>query len=109
MYEPTVKLAQDIRDWIHAETGEEIALSINSGLRCEDHNAAQGGAPNSRHLTGRAIDIRFSREPDLMSSRARMLIVKAAVVLGAVGIICDYRSFVHLDMRYGPAIMPLSK
>ena len=31
---------------------------INSGFRCEDHNAAVGGSENSPHLEGKAADIR---------------------------------------------------
>jgi len=30
---------------------------VNSGYRCPDHNAAQGGAPRSLHLAGQAADI----------------------------------------------------
>ena len=31
-------------------------LHIASAYRCEEHNAAVGGAPNSSHLRGRAFD-----------------------------------------------------
>lgn len=33
------------------------AVIISSGYRCSDHNRAVGGAPESRHRQGRAIDI----------------------------------------------------
>ena len=33
--------------------------TVVSGLRCETHNARVGGVANSRHLTGRAIDLRI--------------------------------------------------
>ena len=32
---------------------------ISSGLRCSQHNANVGGVSNSRHLTGKAIDLRI--------------------------------------------------
>jgi len=32
---------------------------ISSGLRCPQHNANVGGASDSRHLTGKAIDLRI--------------------------------------------------
>lgn len=35
-------------------------LLITSGWRCSRHNAAVGGAARSRHLAGRAADIRMS-------------------------------------------------
>ncbi|WP_442788004.1 D-Ala-D-Ala carboxypeptidase family metallohydrolase [Lelliottia sp. SL45] len=32
-------------------------VKINSGCRCEKHNAKVGGGPNSRHVQGIAADI----------------------------------------------------
>lgn len=32
---------------------------VVSGLRCEIHNAAVGGVANSRHMSGRAVDLRI--------------------------------------------------
>ena len=32
---------------------------VSSGLRCPQHNANVGGAANSRHLSGKAIDLRI--------------------------------------------------
>lgn len=37
-----------------------IPLKINSGYRCPRHNAAEGGAPLSRHLMGMAADITWA-------------------------------------------------
>lgn len=31
-------------------------ISINSGVRCEEHNKAVGGSPGSKHLIGKAAD-----------------------------------------------------
>ena len=31
-------------------------VTVTSGVRCENHNAAVGGVANSRHLTGKAMD-----------------------------------------------------
>jgi len=33
---------------------------INSGCRCAKHNQAEGGAPDSQHLYGKAADIRIA-------------------------------------------------
>lgn len=35
-------------------------IMITSGRRCLDHNKAVGGAPMSRHMYGRAADIRWN-------------------------------------------------
>jgi uncharacterized protein YcbK (DUF882 family) len=32
-------------------------LTINSATRCKKHNAAEGGAPSSEHVNGRAFDV----------------------------------------------------
>lgn len=34
-------------------------LYINSGFRCQKHNADSNGVPNSKHTLGHAIDISF--------------------------------------------------
>ena len=34
-----------------------VPIKINSGFRCRALNAAVGGAPNSYHIKGRAVDI----------------------------------------------------
>lgn len=36
------------------------AMTVNSGVRCEAHNAAVGGVANSRHLSGKAMDFKIS-------------------------------------------------
>ena len=32
-------------------------VAVNSGYRCEKHNAEVGGVPNSQHLRGEAADV----------------------------------------------------
>ena len=34
-----------------------VPLSVNSGVRCKQHNADVGGVWNSLHLTGQAVDL----------------------------------------------------
>nr|DAH41715.1 MAG TPA: peptidase [Caudoviricetes sp.] len=51
MAEETVRLADEIR----RRAG--VPLSVNSGVRCKQHNAEVGGVWNSLHLTGQAIDL----------------------------------------------------
>jgi len=74
-----------------------LPVIINSGCRCQHHNAAVGGKPHSYHLTGRAADIRVpGAQPDevynFLDKRYQ----------GELGLLC-YMSFVHVDTRTGPA------
>ena len=34
-----------------------LAMYVNSGCRCDSHNEAVGGAPDSSHLDGEATDV----------------------------------------------------
>ena len=49
--EETVRMADEIR----RRAG--VPLSVNSGVRCKQHNADVGGVSNSLHLIGRAVDL----------------------------------------------------
>jgi len=44
-----------ILEWIRLGIGEP--LIVTSGFRCPEHNEKVGGAPNSLHTQGRAVDI----------------------------------------------------
>lgn len=67
-----------------------IPFKINSSIRCEQHNLAVGGKPDSAHLTGNAFDIKAT------TSKARFLILKSAIEAGftRIGI---YKTFIHID------------
>lgn len=49
--EATIRFADQVR----GEWGKPILCL--SGARCEKHNAKEGGAPNSAHLYGLALDL----------------------------------------------------
>ena len=68
-------------------------VTITSGIRCEDHNAAVGGKENSAHLRGMAADFAVSGGLD------RRLAVDAAVGLGMAGIGVA-KTFVHVDLDW---------
>ena len=53
--EPQPRLVDALDGW-REELG--FPLVVTSGVRCARHNAAVGGAPDSRHLTGEAADVR---------------------------------------------------
>lgn len=69
-------------------------LRINSGFRTPEHNKAEGGAPESGHLTGEAVDIRTSG----WSKADRTDLVLYARKLGFTGIGLG-STFVHIDMK----------
>lgn len=45
---------QDLR------TKKGVSCTIVSGMRCNNHNKKVGGSTNSRHLNGKAVDVRFA-------------------------------------------------
>jgi uncharacterized protein YcbK (DUF882 family) len=65
-------------------------LTINSGYRCEEHNKAIGGEPNSAHTRGLAADILLPASP----LRYKFL-KEALVVFKRIGLSAE---FVHVDV-----------
>jgi uncharacterized protein YcbK (DUF882 family) len=74
-------------------------LTILSAYRTPSHNRKIGGAPNSWHMHGRALDI---RPPDGMTADQMAGKLKDAwnysqlPSLGGIGV---YRAFIHIDTR----------
>lgn len=68
-----------------------VSFQLTSSYRSPEKNKAVGGAPNSMHVKGRAVDIRATNGP------TRMKIVRSALSLGlTVGIM---ENAIHLDNR----------
>lgn len=68
-------------------------ISVNSGYRCPIHNSNVGGAKNSYHLKGMAVDFSVKGiEPSVVSAYASDLI-------GNEGGVGSYSSFTHIDNR----------
>lgn len=80
-----VEYLQNIRDHFG------VAVSINSGYRCEKHNAAVGGASQSKHKYGQAVDI-------VVKGVAPLKVAQYAESIGILGIGL-YENFVHIDTR----------
>jgi zinc D-Ala-D-Ala carboxypeptidase len=79
----------DIHEKVEKALGHE--LKVNSGYRCQKHNAAIKGSPTSSHILGLADDI------DCDDSRTRFLIIMALMGLG-VNRIGLHKSFIHFDI-----------
>lgn len=66
-------------------------VTITSGCRCQAHNIAIGGMPNSQHKVGRAADIVVRGvSPQAVADYAEIL------NCGGVGL---YDDFTHIDSR----------
>lgn len=74
---------------------DRVVATITSGDRCEAHNKAVGGKPNSKHLTSKAIDFMVE------GYTAEELIVIAGLVL-PVGKFYAYspaKGVMHLQLK----------
>lgn len=87
----------DLLDGIRERLG--CPLTINSGYRCEEHNAEVGGVSNSQHCLGTAADITYDGvDVDYLANLAEEV---ANDLLGeGIGIGRYYhQNFVHVDVR----------
>ena len=82
-----IAVLQKLRDYFHRP------IRINSGCRCEKHNAASGGVSGSQHTLGRAADIVVDGvPPEIVQYRADQ-------IMKDHGGIIVYDNFVHIDTR----------
>lgn len=72
-------------------------LAVTSGYRCQQHNAAVGGAPNSYHCRGMAADL----HPTRITPMALALIALETPGVRGVGM-SEEGGFVHVDVRTTP-------
>lgn len=76
-------------------------LEVMSCYRTPSHNRKVGGAPESLHLQGRAVDLRPAdgaqqHWPALAAHALRELMDRGAIPVGGIG---TYDTFVHYDTR----------
>jgi hypothetical protein len=76
-------------------------LRILSAYRTPDHNRKIGGAPNSQHVQGRALDF---THPEMAPAQVVAVLKRAKVsgLLPSLGGLGLYRRFVHIDTRRPP-------
>lgn len=76
-------------------------MIVNSCCRCRKHNGAVGGSPNSKHLSGSAMDFRCrGLSPTAIYNALLVAYMHGELPeLGGIGL---YKTFVHID-TYHPA------
>jgi len=82
----TVRWAQKIRDHFRSP------CSINSGVRCLEHNRKQGSKDTSQHVQGCAADI-------AVKGVAPKAVADWLTEQGFVGGLGRYKTFTHFDLR----------
>lgn len=71
----------------------DAPVSVNSGVRCKQHNANVGGASKSQHMYGTAADIKVKGvTPKAVADYAETLLPNT----GGIG---RYPTFTHVDVR----------
>lgn len=92
-----IKVLEDVRSFF----GEKV--KINSGARCEKHNAKEGGSPKSRHLYGQAADIVVE---NVMAIKVYTYLDSKYPDRYGIGL---YPNRVHIDVRPARARWSLDK
>lgn len=78
--EETVRMADEIR----RRAG--VPLNVNSGVRCERHNAEVGGVSNSLHTTGQAVDLSGAISPEKLYAIAQEVQAEKIPGRGGLGL-----------------------
>lgn len=74
-------------------------LLLTSAFRCEAHNTAIGGATNSMHIKGQAVDISWLA----MSGSEKAALLKLALSgFSGIGL---HKQFLHVDNRPGGPLL----
>lgn len=84
-------------DLFRVRWGKPILLT--SAYRCEFHNTAVGGAPNSQHIKGTAVDISWSSYTG--KEKAKLLTLAMEIFTG-IGL---HKDFLHVDSRAGEPLL----
>lgn len=73
------------------------AVRVNSGYRCQKHNAAIGGALNSQHLQGIAADFQVKGK----TVQELLGVVEDIPWVNGIGVM---EGALHVDVRRGPRV-----
>ena len=84
-----INMAQTIRDTLG------VPVRVNSGCRCEKHNANVGGVKGSKHTKGLAADLSCSLGAAKMFDTVKKL--HAQGKLQDLDYCIRYKNFIHID------------
>lgn len=88
MSEKLIRLADMVREHFNAPA------HVSSGVRCREHNAElPGSVPNSRHLSGKAMDFRIEGIP------ASLVLPYVQSLTGVNYAYAIDSAYVHMDVR----------
>lgn len=97
-----VNKLQELRDKVKFEKKADIPIIIVSGYRTKKYNEKCGGSPNSKHLTGDAIDFYFNNT-EMMSNKNIFLLaieLNFTYKINGIGIYINReKNFIHIDNR----------
>lgn len=96
----TVFKLAEVFEEIRATCGD-YPIIVNSAYRTPEYNKKIGGARNSQHVLGRALDLKHTQ---LSNEQFFTTIRENAVYLGVRGL-GHYNNFVHVDIRYSPHLI----
>ena len=82
-------MAQTIRDALG------VPVKVNSGCRCEKHNAKVGGVKGSKHVLGKAADLSCEKGSVVMFDTVKKL--HAEGKLPDLDYCIRYKTFIHID------------
>ena len=72
-------------------------ISVTSGYRSEEHNKKVGGAKNSYHVKGMAVDIKVEGMTPIEVEKAiEKMMMEGKIMRGGIGL---YKTWVHYDFR----------
>ena len=84
-----MKMAQTILDALG------VPVKVNSGCRCEKHNAKVGGVKGSKHTKGLAADLACEKGAAVMFDTVKKL--HAEGKLPDLDYCIRYKTFIHID------------
>lgn len=76
-----------------------MPITVNSGYRCQKHNAEVGGVPRSQHMVGEAADIRPAANENHNGNENLKRLARIIVENGKFDQLILYPTFLHVSYK----------